>query len=61
MINIIWCDIGQVALIDSVYTVKLVTRGHLSGCLNCIFCEPKCNLTLNCTCDEGHLSCRDTY
>ena len=28
-------------------TVKPVTRGHQSGCLNCIFCEPKC------TCNEG--------
>ena len=34
-------------------TVKPVTRGHLSGCLNCIFSEPKCTLTLKCTCEEG--------
>ena len=34
-------------------TVKPVTRGHLSGCLNCILCEPKFTLTLKCTCDEG--------
>ena len=35
--------------------MKPVTRGHLSGCLNCIFYEPKCSLTLKFTCDEGTL------
>ena len=33
--------------------VKPVMRGHLTGCLNYILCEPICTLTLKCTCGEG--------
>ena len=32
-------------------------RGHLSRCLNHIFCEPNCTLTLKCT----GLRCVDTF
>ena len=44
----------KVSFEDKVHCiVKPVTRGHLSRCLNCIFCELKCTSTLKCTCDEG--------
>ena len=36
-------------------------RGHLSGCPNCIFCEPNCTLHWNEPATRGHPSCRDNY
>ena len=40
----------------NVITVKPVTR-----VIDSLFCEPKCTLTLKCTCDKGHTSLLHKY